>query len=180
MKAIVLIALLPTALGFGVYTDPTIVELAAATPDLSTLVTAVTQAGLVETLSGDGPFTVFAPTNAAFDALPDGTLDTLLADPTGALTEVLTYHVCEGTFMAADLSDGDTLETLLEDAEVTIMVGATVMVNDATVIIPDVMAANGVVHVIDAVLSAEINLEYLSFLGLHFLFSDRLCRAFDV
>ncbi len=68
----------------------TIVEIAAGNPDFSTLVTAVTEAGLVETLSGDGPFTVFAPTNEAFAALPDGTLDSLLADPTGALTDVLT------------------------------------------------------------------------------------------
>ena len=81
----------------GAQNDPgTIVDIAAADPNLSTLVTAVTEADLVDTLSGEGPFTVFAPTNAAFDALPAGTLDTLLADPSGDLTKILKLHVISG------------------------------------------------------------------------------------
>ena len=134
--------------------DPgTIVDIAASNPDFSTLVTAVTEAGLVETLSG-GEFTVFAPTNAAFEALPEGTLDELLADPEGALADVLTYHVVEGTVMAEDVVGMDGQEvTTVNGAPVTITVdGETVMVNDATVVTTDIVASNGVIHVIDAVL----------------------------
>ena len=134
--------------------DPgTIVDIAASNPDFSTLVTAVTEAGLVETLSG-GEFTVFAPTNAAFEALPEGTLDELLADPEGALADVLTYHVVEGTVMAETVVGMDGQEvTTVNGAPVTITVdGETVMVNDATVVTTDIVASNGVIHVIDAVL----------------------------
>lgn len=134
--------------------DPgTIVDIAASNSDFSTLVTAVTEAGLVETLSG-GEFTVFAPTNAAFEALPEGTLDELLADPEGALAGVLTYHVVEGTVMAEDVVGMDGQEvTTVNGAPVTITVdGETVMVNDATVVTTDIVASNGVIHVIDAVL----------------------------
>ena len=85
----------------GAQNDPgTIVDIAAADPNLSTLVTAVTEADLVDTLSGEGPFTVFAPTNAAFDALPAGTLDTLLADPSGDLTKILKLHVIDAVITA--------------------------------------------------------------------------------
>lgn len=140
-------------------TDPvdegalTIVETAASNPDFSTLVTAVEAAGLVETLSG-GEWTVFAPTNEAFEALPPGTLDDLLADPEGALADVLTYHVVEGKVLAADVVglDGQEVATV-NGAPVTITVdGDTVMVNDATVTVTDIEASNGVIHVIDTVL----------------------------
>jgi uncharacterized surface protein with fasciclin (FAS1) repeats len=137
--------------------DPgTIVDIAASNPDFSTLVTAVTEAGLVETLSG-GEFTVFAPTNAAFEALPAGTLDELLADPEGALTDVLTYHVVEGTVMAEDVLGMDGQEvTTVNGSPVTITVdGESVMVNDAVVVTTDIVASNGVIHVIDAVLVPE-------------------------
>lgn len=137
--------------------DPgTIVDIAASNPDFSTLVTAVTEAGLVETLSG-GEFTVFAPTNEAFEALPEGTLDSLLADPEGALTDVLTFHVVEGTVMAEDVLGMDGQEvTTVNGAPVTITVdGETVMVNDATVTVTDIVASNGVIHVIDTVLVPE-------------------------
>jgi transforming growth factor-beta-induced protein len=133
--------------------DETIVDIAAGNPDFSTLVTAVTEAGLVDTLSG-GEWTVFAPTNEAFDALPEGTLEDLLADPDGALSDVLTYHVVEGTVMAETVVtlDGEEVETV-NGATVTISVdGDTVMVNDATVVTTDIVASNGVIHVIDAVL----------------------------
>jgi uncharacterized surface protein with fasciclin (FAS1) repeats len=132
----------------------TIVDIAAADEQFSTLVTAVTEAGLVDTLS-TGEYTVFAPTNDAFEALPEGTLDALLADPEGQLTDVLTYHVVEGTVMAADVVELDGQEVATVNGEsVTITVGddGSVMVNDATVVITDIEASNGVIHVIDAVL----------------------------
>jgi len=130
-----------------------IVELASETETLSTLVAAVQAAGLVETLQGDGPFTVFAPTNEAFDALPDGTLDTLL-DPENQdmLVDILTYHVVAGKVMSGDLSDGMSAETV-QGSDVTISISdAGVMVGEATVVQADVEATNGVVHVIDSVI----------------------------
>lgn len=131
-----------------------VVALAQATPDLSTLVKAVGAAGLVETLQGDGPFTVFAPTNAAFEALPAGTLDSLL-EPANKqqLTDILTYHVVPGELMAADLKDGQKLKTVQGDDLTVEVDGDTVTVNGAKVTMPDVDASNGVVHVIDQVLT---------------------------
>lgn len=134
--------------------DDTIVTLASNTPSLSTLVTAVEAAELVDTLNGEGPFTVFAPTNDAFAALPEGTVDTLLMPENQAdLQSVLTYHVVPGTYRAADLSDGMTLTTV-QGANITIGVhqDGTVTVNDAPVSMADVEASNGVVHVIDSVI----------------------------
>lgn len=132
----------------------TIVEIAQSNPELSTLVTAVTEAGLVETLSGPGPFTVFAPTNAAFEALPAGTLDTLLADPTGQLAQILKQHVMSGAVdsEAAIAAAGGTVETL--GGPVTVeLEGDSLVVGGATVVTADVQASNGVVHVIDAVIT---------------------------
>jgi uncharacterized surface protein with fasciclin (FAS1) repeats len=130
---------------------PDIVAIAAGDERFSTLVTALTEAGLVETLQGEGPFTVFAPTNEAFDALPEGTVESLLAD-IPALTDVLLYHVVPGNVMAADVVNLDTADTVQGTAfDITVEDGA-VMVNDAEVIITDIQAANGVIHVIDAVL----------------------------
>jgi uncharacterized surface protein with fasciclin (FAS1) repeats len=132
----------------------TIVELASGNPDLSTLVTAVTEAGLVETLNGDGPFTVFAPTNAAFEALPAGTLDSLLADPSGALTEVLQLHVIAGEVNseAATAAAGTNVETLGGPVAVALE-GESLTVGGATVVQADIEACNGIVHVIDAVIT---------------------------
>ncbi|ROU01012.1 fasciclin domain-containing protein [Histidinibacterium lentulum] len=128
-----------------------IVDTAVEAGSFSTLVTAVDAAGLVETLKGEGPFTVFAPTDDAFAALPEGTVEGLLED-TDALTSVLTYHVVAGSVMSGDLSDGMTAETV-NGAEITISIdGDTVMVNDATVVTADIEASNGVIHVIDGVL----------------------------
>ncbi len=130
-----------------------IVALAQATPELSTLVDAVTAADLGGTLQEDGPYTVFAPTNDAFAAVGQDTLDQLLA-PAGKeqLTSVLTYHVVPGETVAADLEDGQRLETVQgEELRVRIR-GDEVTVGGATVTQPDVDAANGVVHVIDGVL----------------------------
>lgn len=130
-----------------------IVETAAATEGFSTLVAAVEAAGLVETLSGEGPFTVFAPTDDAFAALPEGTVATLLEDPSGDLTQILTYHVVAAEAMAADVTDGLELETV-QGSPVTFTVAddGSVMINEATIVTTDIVASNGVIHVIDAVL----------------------------
>merc|ERR1711907_346049 len=134
-------------------TADTIVDLAIATADLSTLTTAIQAADLVGTLLGKGPFTVFAPTNAAFDALPAGTLDNLLEPANKAqLVDVLTYHVLSGEVRAANITDGQT-ETTVEGNDVTFAVnGDVVEVNDAAVTTANVDATNGVVHIIDSVL----------------------------
>jgi uncharacterized surface protein with fasciclin (FAS1) repeats len=130
-----------------------IVELAAGTPALSTLVTAVQAAGLVDTLSSAGNFTVFAPTNAAFDALPPGTLDSLLAD-TDALTNVLTYHVSADYYPAEALvGQRGRIPTVQGDFIRLDARGSGVHLNgNVAVTTPDVFASNGVVHIIDGVL----------------------------
>lgn len=130
----------------------TIVEIASSNPDFSTLVTALQTADLVETLSGDGLFTVFAPTNAAFDALPEGTLDSLLADP-AALANVLTYHVVAGSVPAADVV-GLTSATSLQGQDIAIEVvdGSVVLNGNVNVVQTDIRGTNGIIHVIDAVL----------------------------
>jgi uncharacterized surface protein with fasciclin (FAS1) repeats len=133
-----------------------VVALAQDTPDLSTLVTAVSTAELAETLQGEGPFTVFAPTNAAFEKLGDEQVQSLLEpENRDQLTEVLTYHVVPGTLTAADLSDGQELETVAGETLTVEVDGDTVMVGDASVVQPDVAASNGVVHVIDGVLTPQ-------------------------
>jgi uncharacterized surface protein with fasciclin (FAS1) repeats len=131
----------------------TIVDLAVATPDLSTLVTALKAGGLVDTLSGPGPFTVFAPTNEAFAALPSSTLTNLLKPANKAqLVGVLTYHVVAGAVHAAAILDDEKLKTV-EGASVTARVsGSDVFINSAKVTTADVDASNGVVHIIDGVL----------------------------
>ena len=131
----------------------TIVDVASSNPDFSTLVAAVSAAGLVETLSGEGPFTVFAPTNAAFAALPAGVLDALLLpENKDALVKILTYHVVPGTVLAADIADGDVVIETVEGQNVLFSTSNGVTVNGANVVTADVLASNGVIHVIDAVL----------------------------
>ncbi len=127
-----------------------IVDTAVEAGSFTTLVAAVEAAGLVDTLKGEGPFTVFAPTDEAFAALPEGTVEGLLADPE-ALSAILTYHVVPGKVMSTDLSDGMTAATV-NGADVTIQTEGGVMVNDATVAAADVEASNGVIHVIDKVI----------------------------
>jgi uncharacterized surface protein with fasciclin (FAS1) repeats len=130
-----------------------IVALAQGNEDLSTLVEAVTAAELVETLRGEGPFTVFAPTNAAFEQVGEQQLQELLEpENREQLTEILTYHVVEGELRAADLEDGQTLTTVNGEELAVSIDGDEVQVGDATVAQPDVDASNGVVHVIDSVL----------------------------
>lgn len=130
-----------------------IIDIAAGNEAFSTLVAAITAAGLVETLQGEGPFTVFAPTDEAFAALPEGTVEALL-DDIPALTAILTYHVVPGAVMSGDLEDGMMAETV-NGASVTIGVGETVTVDGATVTQADIEASNGVIHVIDAVILPE-------------------------
>lgn len=133
-------------------TSQNVVETAIASPNHSTLVAAVKAAGLVETLSGAGPFTVFAPTNAAFEKLPAGTVDGLLKPEKKAdLTKILTYHVVPGSLKAADLKDGQKLKTV-EGNELTVSVkDGKVMIDGANVSTADLVASNGVIHVLDAV-----------------------------
>jgi uncharacterized surface protein with fasciclin (FAS1) repeats len=127
-----------------------IVDTAVEAGTFTTLVAAVEAAGLVETLKSDGPFTVFAPTDEAFAALPAGTVEGLLADPE-ALAAILTYHVVPGAVMSTDLSDGMTATTV-NGADITIGTMGGVTVNDANVVTADIAASNGVIHVIDAVI----------------------------
>jgi len=132
-----------------------IVELATSTSDLSTLVTAITTADLTSVLQGEGPFTVFAPTNAAFDNLEDGVLQTLLDNP-DLLAEVLQYHVVSGEVMSTDLSNGE-VSTLLSGKSINVSIAdGVVTLNDyAMVTNADNEASNGVVHIIDEVLLPE-------------------------
>ena len=128
-----------------------IVAVAQGNPEFSTLVAAITAAGLGDALSGEGPFTVFAPTNAAFEALPAGLLEKLLLpENKEVLTKILTYHVVPAKVMAADVAAGDV--TTLEGSAFAITTEGGVKVNASNVTATDVAASNGVIHVIDAVL----------------------------
>ena len=133
-------------------TDETIAAVATGNKDLSTLVAALTAADLVTTLEGTGPYTVFAPTDAAFSDI-QSTVDTLLEPGNKTdLQQVLTYHVVPGTYTAADLTDGQKLKTV-EGQDLTVSItDGVVKVNDATVEATDITASNGVVHVINKVL----------------------------
>lgn len=130
-----------------------IVETAVSNGSFNTLVAAVKAAGLVETLSGTGPFTVFAPVDSAFSALPAGTVEGLVKPENKAkLTSILTYHVVAGKVMSSDLSDGMTAKTV-NGQEITIHItDGKVMVNGAQVVTADVETDNGVIHVIDQVI----------------------------
>lgn len=130
---------------------PTIVDIAVNAGSFKTLVQAVQAAGLVETLSGPGPFTVFAPTDEAFAKIPAETLQAVLADKE-QLTAILTYHVVPGKLMAADVVNSTSLQTV-QGQSITIRAeGGSVMVDDAKVIQTDIEADNGVIHVIDTVI----------------------------
>lgn len=139
--------------GANMVPSKNIVENALGSSDHTTLVAAVKAAGLVETLSGAGPFTVFAPTNEAFDKVPKAALDGLMKpESKDALTKVLTYHVVPGALKAADLTDGQKLKTV-QGQELTVSIkDGVVKINGATVTIPNVISSNGVTHVIDEVL----------------------------
>ena len=138
--------------------DKDIVDNAAGSADHTTLVAAVKAAGLVETLKSAGPFTVFAPTNAAFDKLPAGTVSSLVTpEMKPTLTKILTYHVVPGRLMAADLKDGQVLTTVEGETLTVMKKGNSVMLKDAkggmsTVTIANVVSSNGITHVVDTVL----------------------------
>ena len=145
----------PTATPVPTEAPKTIVDIAVADGRFTTLVAALQAASLVDTLSGEGPFTVFAPTDDAFAKLPAGTVEALLAD-IPQLTDILLYHVVPGKVMAADVLtlDGKEAATALEGKSIQIKIdGDKVMLNDTVmVVITDIIASNGVIHVIDAVL----------------------------
>jgi len=130
-----------------------IVDTAVAAGSFQTLATALEAAGLVETLKGEGPFTVFAPTDEAFAKLPEGTVEALLADPE-KLTRVLTYHVVPGKVTSAEVVGLSAARTV-EGGELRIDASEGVRINGASVEVADVMASNGVIHVIDTVLLPE-------------------------
>lgn len=129
-----------------------IVDTAAEAGSFETLLAAATAAGLVDTLKSEGPFTVFAPTDDAFAALPEGTVETLLEpENKDKLTAILTYHVVPGKVMSGDLSN-DMTATTVEGSDVTIMTEGGVTVNGANVVTADIETSNGVIHVIDGVI----------------------------
>jgi len=129
---------------------PTIVDIAVQAGSFKTLVQAVQAAGLVETLSGQGPFTVFAPTDEAFAQIPQATLQAVLADKE-KLTAILTYHVVPGKLMAADVVRSTQLQTV-QGQSITVSTEGGVRVDDANVVQTDIEADNGVIHVIDKVI----------------------------
>lgn len=132
-----------------------IVDTAVGAGSFETLVAAVQAAGLVETLKGEGPFTVFAPTDEAFAALPEGTVEELLKpENKDQLAAILTYHVVPGKVMSGDLSD-DMMATTVQGSDVMIDLDNGVMVQDATVVSADIETSNGVIHVIDKVILPE-------------------------
>lgn len=133
--------------------EPTVVEIAAGNPDFSTLVAAVQAADLVDALSAEGPFTVFAPTNEAFAALPEGTVDMLLLpENKDKLVAILTYHVVPGKVMAAEVVEMTEATTLEGDTIAIAVTDEGVTVDGANVIATDIVGSNGVIHVIDAVI----------------------------
>jgi uncharacterized surface protein with fasciclin (FAS1) repeats len=129
-----------------------IVDTSVAAGSFNTLAAALGAAGLVDTLKGDGPFTVFAPTDEAFAALPEGTVENLLLpENKDQLTAILTYHVVSGKVMSTDLSDG-MMATTVQGGDLSVDLSDGVKINGATVTAADVAASNGVIHVIDTVI----------------------------
>jgi uncharacterized surface protein with fasciclin (FAS1) repeats len=148
--------LLALALGLGTTMaaySKDVVDTAVAAGDFKTLATALQAAGLVETLKGKGPFTVFAPTDAAFAKVPKDQLDALLKDK-AKLTAVLTYHVVSGKVMAADVKAGKV--KTVQGSELTVSTAGGVMVDNAKVVKTDIAADNGVIHVIDTVIMPKM------------------------
>ena len=153
LVAIAAASVIPVAQAGSYGTKKDIVDTAASAGDFDTLVTAVKQAGLVETLKGEGPFTVFAPTDEAFAKIPEADLKALLADKE-KLTRVLTYHVVPGKVMAGDVAGMSAARTV-EGGSLDISTSSGVRVNDAKVVKTDIETSNGVIHVIDAVLMPD-------------------------
>lgn len=170
MKKVLSIFLMATMVVFGsfanddekkpataVKADKDIVDLAVGTDFLSTLVAAVKAGGLVDVLKGDGPFTVFAPTNEAFAKLPAGTVESLLKpENKDQLVKILTYHVVPGSIKSSDLKDGMEVETVQGQKVTVKLADGKAMINKATVTAADIEATNGMVHVIDTVILPEM------------------------
>ena len=153
IKVLVLAAMLAIPVNAANAETKDIVDVAAGNGKFTTLVAAVKAAGLVETLKGKGPFTVFAPTDDAFAKLPKGTVEDLLKPENKArLTAILTYHVIRGKVMAADIKGKKTNVKSVQDGDIAVDATDGVKVNDAKVVIADVPASNGVVHAIDTVI----------------------------
>jgi len=130
-----------------------IVDTASAAGSFTTLVAAVQAAGLVNTLKGEGPFTVFAPTDEAFAALPEGTIESLLqADNKDQLVSILTYHVISGKVMSADIAGKELMVESVQGSKIEVDATSGVKVDDANVVTADIEASNGVIHVIDKVI----------------------------
>ncbi len=151
------ISLLATLLAlftaFSLNAQSTVVDIVAGSDDHNTLEAAVVAAGLADDLQGEGPFTVFAPTDAAFAALPEGTVESLLEDPQGALSEILLYHVVGAKAYSSDLADGQKIATLNGDEIEVKFKDGKAYIDNAMVTVADIKAGNGVVHVIDAVIT---------------------------
>jgi uncharacterized surface protein with fasciclin (FAS1) repeats len=151
--AIVATAFIATAQAYAA----DIVDTAIADGNFKTLVAAVQAAGLVDTLKGKGPFTVFAPTDEAFAKLPAGTVEGLLKPENKAkLIAILTYHVLPGKVMAADIAGKDMMAKSVQGSDIHVVAKMGVMINDANVVKADIVADNGVIHVIDAVIMPKM------------------------
>jgi len=134
------------------FAQTTVVDVIVGSPDHTTLEAAVIAAELADDLSSEGPFTVFAPTDAAFAALPKGTVEALLEDPTGDLASILLYHVVGASAKSTDLSDGQSIATLNGSKVTASISNGKVYINKAMVTTADIETDNGVIHVIDAVI----------------------------
>ncbi len=150
VAAAVLVAFAVPAVAGSYKKDKDIVDTAVAAGSFETLVAAVQAAGLVDTLKGDGPFTVFAPTDDAFAKLPEGTVEGLLEDPE-ALAGILTYHVVPGKLMASDVVAAASLDTV-QGGSLAIDTSDGARIGNAAIVKTDIETSNGVIHVIDAVL----------------------------
>ena len=154
LKKIAIVCLAALPMSFAAFTAKAgdIVDTAASADQFSTLVAAVKAAGLVDTLKGDGPFTVFAPTNEAFAALPEGTVESLLKpENKEQLVAVLTYHVIPGKVMCSDIAGKTAEVATVQGSALSIDATSGVMVDNAMVTTPDIITSNGVIHVIDKV-----------------------------
>jgi uncharacterized surface protein with fasciclin (FAS1) repeats len=147
------VAILMAIVGSSAIAQTTVVDIVVNSDDHTTLEAAVIAAELADDLSGDGPFTLFAPTDAAFAALPEGTVASLLEDPTGALADILLYHVVSGKALSSDLENGQTIATLNGDDVAIKLKDGKAYIDGAMVTVADIKAKNGVVHVINAVIT---------------------------
>ena len=153
MMRTAMFAMIMAFMSMTTFAQSTVVDIVVNSADHTTLEAAVIAAELADDLSSEGPFTVFAPTDAAFAALPEGTVASLLEDPTGALADILLYHVVGAKALSSDLSNGQSIATLNGDNIEVMFKDGKAYIDDAQVTVADIKADNGVVHVIDAVIT---------------------------